>query len=238
MSQKLSKKTKVSEVISIVAHQLKNPISVLKGYLEALISEDFGRLNQKQKEYLSDSLENIKRMIEIVSNLLDVSKIESGKYEMKPATVDLKKIAGQVINDFSLWIQASNCEIALKTAARKDFLAKADPLKIRQVIENLISNAIKYKSKGRSKIVIFLKKINKKIIFSCQDNGIGIPKEDFKNVFTKFYRSEKALEVDPNGSGLGLYIDKAIINLSGGKIWFKRNKDHGTTFYFTLPLAR
>jgi len=230
-------KPKMSEVVSVVAHQLKNPLSVIKGYLEVLIGEELGKINAKQKEYLSDAFENVGRMSRIVNYLLDISRIEEGRYELKLEKVNLEKITGQVIKDFSFWVKASNCQILFKKPKKLPKVL-VDPLKIRQVIENLISNAVKYKSVGLGKIEISIKKKDKNLTFACKDNGIGIPKEDFKKVFSKFYRSEKAIELDPSGSGLGLHINKAIVTLAGGKIWFRKNKDVGMTFYFTLPVAK
>ena len=228
---------KMAEVVSIVAHQLKNPLSVLKGYLEVLLTEDFGKINEKQKEYLSDALENIRRMTRIVDYLLDVSRIEEGRYELKLEKTSLERISQEVIKDFSSWAEASNCQLTLKKPKELPQVL-VDPLKIRQVIENLISNALKFKSTGRGKIEITLEERGKEVLFSCRDNGVGIPEKDFKKVFSKFYRSEEAMELDPGGTGLGLYINKAIIELSKSKIWFKRNKDFGMTFYFTLPIAK
>jgi len=227
----------MSEVVSVVAHQLKNPLSVIKGYLEVLIGEELGKINAKQKEYLSDAFENVGRMSRIVNYLLDISRIEEGRYELKLEKVNLEKMTGQVIKDFSFWVKASNCQILFKKPKKLPKVL-VDPLKIRQVIENLISNAVKYKSVGLGKIEISIKKKDKNLTFACKDNGIGIPKEDFKKVFSKFYRSEKAIELDPSGSGLGLHINKAIVTLAGGKIWFRKNKDVGMTFYFTLPVAK
>jgi len=227
----------MSEVVSVVAHQLKNPLSVIKGYLEVLIGEELGKINAKQKEYLSDAFENVGRMSRIVNYLLDISRIEEGRYELKLEKVNLEKITSQVIKDFSFWVKASNCQILFKKPKKLPKVL-VDPLKIRQVIENLISNAVKYKSVGLGKIEISIKKKDKNLTFACKDNGIGIPKEDFKKVFSKFYRSEKAIELDPSGSGLGLHINKAIVTLAGGKIWFRKNKDVGMTFYFTLPIAK
>lgn len=237
MAMKLSEKPKMSERISVVAHQLKNPLSVLKGYLEILITEDYGKINEKQKEYLKDALENVKRMKRIIGYLLDVSRIEEGEYRMNLKPVDLKKITSEVTKEFSDWARASNCKILFKEP-KKISLVLTDPLKIRHTIENLISNALKLKSTGLGIIKISLKQKGKEILFSCKDNGIGIPRQDFKKVFTKFYRSEESIEADPSGTGLGLYIDKATIESSGGKIWFRKNKGPGMTFYFTIPVMK
>jgi len=111
-----------------------------------------------------------------------------------------------------------------------------DSLKIQHAVENLIANAVKYKKAGQGIVEITLTKNRKEIIFSCKNNGIGIPKEDFKKVFTKFYRSEEAMEIDPTGAGLGLNLTEAQVQASGGKIWFSKNKDFGTTFSFSLPV--
>lgn len=236
MPKSKSKKVKISEPVSIVAHQLKNPISVLYGYLEVLISEEIGKVNKKQKEYLADALKNVEAMSKIVKDILDVSKIEGGKYEIKPQSTDLIKISQKIISDFSSWAKASNCKIIFNKP-KKLPLAYVDSSKIRYVIENLISNAIIYKSPGPGKIEIGFKKKGNKVLFICKDNGINIPKKDFKKVFSKFYRSEEAISLNPSGTGLGLYISKAIVGLNGGKIWFEKNKDRGMTFYFTLPIA-
>lgn len=237
MSLKISQKPKMAEVVSIVAHQLKTPLSVIKGYVEVLLEGDLGETNEKQKEYLSDALENIRRMAKIVNYLLDVSRIEEGRYELKLEKTSLEEITQEVIRNLSSWAKASNCQFVFK---KSSLLPRAliDSLKIQQVIENLISNALKYKNPGQGKIEISLKKVGRDVLFSCKDNGIGIPKEDSKKIFTKFYRSEKAVEADPSGTGLGLYINKAIIELNDGKIWVKKNKGPGMTFYFTLPIAK
>ncbi|MDO8265296.1 MAG: HAMP domain-containing sensor histidine kinase [Candidatus Parcubacteria bacterium] len=235
MENSTVQKQKVAEVVSVAAHQLKNPLSVIKGYLEILVSGDFGRINKKQKEYLDDALENVGRMRKIINSLLDVAKIEENKYEMKKQPFKLEDIIESVVNDFSYWVKAYNCKIIFE---KPDNTPEAfgDNLKIRQVIENLISNALKYKTSGEGKIEIGISQNEKEIIVSFKDNGIGIKEEDMDKMFSKFYRSEEAMEKDPEGNGLGLYIDKAIIELNGGKLWFKNNEDSGVTFFFTIPI--
>ena len=231
-----SEKSKIAEAISIVAHQLRHPIGVIKNYLEALLSEDLGDLNPKQKEYVEDALENIGRTTNTINHLLDVSMVEEGRYELRLEPLSLVEITESVTRELSLWAEASNCEVILQKPKGPLPPVLTDSLKIRQVLENLIGNAIKYKKSGREKVEISLVKRGKEIIFACKDNGIGIPKEDFSKVFTKFYRTEEAMEIDPTGSGLGLYLNKATVEASGGKIWFAKNRDFGMTFSFSLPV--
>lgn len=238
MEKNVAEKPKVAEAVSIVAHQLKNPISIIKGYLEVLLSEDLGKINEKQREYLEDSIENVKRMSKTVSYLLDIAKIEEGRYQLKKEQFSLEDIVKGVIKDLALWAQASNSKIVLETEKALP-QALSDSSKIREVVENLISNSLKYHTPGAGKIVISLKKKGKFLLFTCQDEGIGIPEEDSQKVFSKFYRAERALELDSSGTGLGLHINKAIIGLTGGKIWFEQNKGRGgITFYFTIPAAK
>ncbi|PIS39037.1 MAG: hypothetical protein COT34_00525 [Candidatus Nealsonbacteria bacterium CG08_land_8_20_14_0_20_43_11] len=236
MSRRLSK-PKIAEVVSITTHQLKTPISIVKGYLEALVSGDCGEVNEKQKDYLEDALKNLTRMSLIVNHLLEVSRIEEGRYKLQKEKFSLEKITTEVIQDLLSWVRASNSEIYFKSEPNLP-PAVSDSLKIRQVIENIISNAFKYKNPGKGKIEIRIKKQDKYLVFSCKDNGTGIPKEDLKKIFSKFYRSEKAIVLDPSGTGLGLYINRAIIELSGGKIWCRNNPKRGVTFYFTLPFVK
>lgn len=236
MKKKDSKKTKIAEIVSIVSHQLKTPLAVIKGYLEALIFEDCGEINPSQKEYLSDALENVKKMSFFIEHLLDVSRIEERQFEIKPKSVALEEITEKVLENLSMWIKASNCDVFFKKPKKLPRVF-ADCEKIRQVVQNLIANAVTYKT-GRGKIEITLKKVGKKVVFTCKDNGIGIPGKDFKKVFSKFYRSEDAMELDPSGSGLGLYINKAIVELNKGEIWFSKNKKGGMTFKFSLPVSK
>lgn len=230
------KKSKISESISIAAHQLRHPIAVIKSYLEALASEDFGELNDKQKEYIEDALENIKRIIQTVNHLLDISKVEEGRYELRLEPISLVEITEAVVRELVVWAEASNCKITFKEPREIFPPVLTDSLKIQHVVENLISNAVKYKKAGQGIVEITLAKKGKEVIFTCKDNGIGIPKEDFKKVFTKFYRSEEAMEIDPTGSGLGLYLNLATVEASGGKISFSKNRNFGMTFSFSLPI--
>lgn len=229
-----SKKIKIVDAIPVVSHQLKTPISAIKWCLESLLAGDQGEISAGQKEYLSNALENIEKMYCFVDNLFDVLKIETKKFEMTVKPVSLEKVIDQALNELSDWIKANNCKVSFK---KPEKLAKVltDPLEIHQVVQRIIANAVTYK-KGKGNIEITLKEKKGKVLFSCKDNGIGIPKKDFKKVFTKFYRSEEAVNLDSSGAGLSLFISKIVVKLSNGKIWFESEENKGTTFYFTLPI--
>jgi len=229
-----SKKVKISDAIPVVSHQLKTPISAIKWCLESLLAGDQGEVSSGQKEYLSDALENIEKIYSFIDNLFDILKIETEKFEITVKLVALEKVIDQVLNQLSDWIKANNCKVSFK---KPEKLAKVftDPFEIHQVIQRIIANAVIYR-KGKGNIEITLEQKKGKVLFSCKDNGIGIPKKDFKKVFTKFYRSERAVILDSSGSGLSLFISKTVIKLSNGKIWFKSKENKGTTFYFTLPI--
>ena len=124
---------------------------------------------------------------------------------------------------------------AMKSGAY-DYIIKDHEKSYLKALCIAIGEAVKYKKAGQGIVEITLTKKGKEIIFSCKDNGISISKKDFKKVFTKFYRSEEAMEIDPTGAGLGLYLNQATVEASGGKIWFSKNKDFGMTFYFSLPV--
>lgn len=226
---------KLAEVISIISHQLKTPISVIKGYLEVLASKDLGEINPKQKEYLNFALANVDRMILLVKDFLEISRIEENQLKLKKEPTDLEKIVQEVIDELSPVASAKNCEIHFQTRTQLPVL-NIDRLKIKQVISNLISNAIDYK-KTRGEVEISLKKQGEETIFCCQDNGIGIPDDEKAKIFTKFYRNDNAMIMAPGGSGVGLFISKAIIDASRGKIWFESQKDRGSTFCFSLPIS-
>ena len=178
-----SNKYKLSGAISIVSHQLKTPLSAIKGYLEVLVSDDVGKTNPKQKEYLKDALTNVQRMINLVTDLLDVSRIEEGRMEIKPEPSNLEKIIKETIKEFTLLAQAKNCTLSFDVKGKIPLL-NIDPLKIRQVVNNLISNAINY-NKKKGKVNIQLERRGNKVLFHCKDCGIGIPEKEKKKVFQK-----------------------------------------------------
>jgi len=223
-----------SEFINIVSHQLRSPLSNLRWAIEILMSGRMGRVEEKQTEYFKILKENIFRMKELVSDLLIVSRIETAKLPFKKIEFSLEDLIKEVVGTFDPFARASNVEIEFKS--EKD-LPKifTDPFQIRLVLENLIDNATRY-IKDRGRVLIKLENRNNNFYFEIKDNGIGISKEDQKYIFQKFFRSDTALKYQTSGSGLGLYITKAIVERSGGKIGFQSEENKGSTFWLVLPL--
>ncbi len=229
-----------SEFISVVSHQLRSPLSNLKWSLEVLVSERFGKLEGKQKEYLHILQDNTKRMGELVSDLLMVSRIEQGRLPLNKSAFFLEEIVKKMIADYKPFSEASKVELKME-ASKSVPQVEADPSKIKVVVENLIDNAIKYSQNGGrgGKVKVRIAPQNSKLVlFSIQDDGIGIPKKDQKYIFKKFFRSGNVLKHQTQGSGLGLNIVKSIIEKSGGRMWFRSQENKGTTFYFTLPAKK
>lgn len=222
-----------SEFVNIVSHQLRTPISNLKWGLDAL-KEDGNKTIDSQEEYLQILSENIARMNDLVSDLLITSRIQQKKLTLLREEVDLNEIVKKSIENFKFFAKASNIDIDFKGDPTLPKIL-IDPIQIKIVINNLIDNAIKYTVNSKT-INIEIGKTRKGIFFKITDKGVGIPKDDEKYIFQKFFRSKNILKHQTSGTGLGLYISKAIIEESKGKINFKSREGKGTTFWFTLPL--
>jgi signal transduction histidine kinase len=223
-----------SEFINIISHQLRAPLTNLKWAVEYLTSENLENDKEKKEEYNSSINKNVERMVELVDNLLIVSRLEQDKIPFQKKEVSLEEVVETFITQFKAFAEASNIKI--------DFVCEknlpkifADISQIKLVVENLIDNAIRYTKGGQISIEL-KRKNNKHVFFSIKDSGVGIPQKDQMFIFQKFFRAENALRAQTRGSGLGLYIVKVIVEKLGGKIWFESEEGQGTTFYFTLPI--
>jgi signal transduction histidine kinase len=227
-----------TEFVSIVTHQLRSPLTSLSWAIEALISGEFGKVDEKQLEYLKILKENNSRMGELIKDLITVTKVEDGSQFQKKEFVSLEAVTKDLVFKFQPFIEASDIELKMKIDDNlSQILTVANQVKI--VIENLIDNAIRYakpKDGRKGLIEISLHKKENNIQFEIKDNGLGIPKEDQKFIFQKFFRSQNVRETQPYGSGLGLFITKSIITRLGGKIGFESEEGKGTTFWFILPI--
>lgn len=223
-----------TEFVNIVSHQLRSPLSNLKWALEILISGRFGKIEGKPAEYLQILSDNTKRMGELVSSLLVVSRIEQGRLPLHKAEFSLIDLAKEAIIEFKPIASASNIEIILETPKPNLPQVFGDPSQLKLVVENFIDNAVRYtKDAGKIKVIVTNKKEN--LFLAVEDGGVGIPHEDQRHIFQKFFRSSNVLKYQTQGSGLGLYIAKSIVEKSGGKIGFKSEQDKGSTFWFSIP---
>jgi len=223
-----------SEFISVVSHQLRAPLSNLRWVIELLTSGRVNGVSEKQLEYFKILKENSTKMRELVSDLLIVSRIETAKLPLKKKEISLEGLVRKIIEELEPFAKASNVKVEFKA---QENLPKvfADPPQIQLVIENLLDNAIRY-IKEKGKVEIKLEREKNYCRFEIKDTGVGIPKEDQKYIFQKFFRSENVMRYQTQGSGLGLYITKSIVKRSGGKIGFKSQEGIGSTFWFTLPI--
>ncbi|MBM4177314.1 HAMP domain-containing histidine kinase [Candidatus Gribaldobacteria bacterium] len=171
-------------------------------------------------------------MSDLIDNLLTVSRLAQGRFPLKKEDVYLNQVIADLLIKFKPFILASNVQVVFQPNQLPSI--KGDRLWLEQVIENLLDNAIKY-TRGGGRIEVKLRGLKNKIHFSIQDFGVGIPKEEQRFIFERFFRSKNALKEQTRGSGLGLHIVKKVVELSGGKIWFKSKEGKGTTFYFVLP---
>jgi len=227
--------TKLIQSVSLISHRLRTPLSVIKGAIETILSQELGPLNAEQNDYLNDALKNTQRLIELINSLLEISAIEEGGLRLTPKDIDLGPIVNKVARELLPLTKASNSQIKIEIEESLPQV-NADPDKMTEIIINLISNAIKY-TLNKGIIKISLKQQNGEIIFACQDNGMGITTEEQTKIFQKYFRGDRVITAETEGSGLGLYIAKEIIDRSGGRIWFNSEPDKGTTFYFALPIT-
>ncbi|MEK7166878.1 MAG: ATP-binding protein [Patescibacteria group bacterium] len=232
--EKLINKMK-SEFVTIAAHQLRTPLTGIKWTLEMILNEDEGQINQEQKELLSKAYKSNERMIKLINSLLIVSNLEEGRFIYKLSEIQIEDLIQEIIENFEVQIKNKNIECILNKPEKYLSKVKVDLEKIQMTLENLIDNAIKY-TPQKGKIIISLKEENKEIKISVKDSGMGISKQDQEKLFTKFFRSEKALKTETDGSGLGLFIVKNIIEAHKGKIWVESEEKKGSIFYFTLPI--
>ena len=224
-----------SRFVSVASHQLRTPLSRIKWVLDMFLKKEVGELNAQQYEFLERLYGENEQMIGLISDLLDVSRIEEGRfgYEFKP--LDLVKTAEEQLSGFSQAIKKRNLRALFDKPSSPLPQISADKEKLVMAIHNVIDNSIKY-TLPRGKINISLSKGEASLILKVKDNGIGIPKDQQKFIFTRFFRARNAIRLQTAGSGLGLWIANEIVKRHNGKIHFESEENKGSEFLLQFPL--
>lgn len=222
-----------SEFISLASHQLRTPLSAIKTYTHMLMDGYMGDITPEQRRSLSTIVSASNRMNELISTLLNITRIESGSISIRPKMLNLKKLAEEVIKE--LEHTANSRDITLQLPENTpDYIVRTDSLIVKEIVTNLTSNAIKYTPDGGS-VVLKLRARQDNVVFAVQDTGLGIPKSAHNQIFTKFFRAPNVIKLETSGTGLGLYLVKGLAERLGGKVWFESEEDKGSTFYLALP---
>ncbi len=226
------------EFVSLASHELRTPMTAIKSYLWLFLQTNYESLDEKQKMYIQRAFESTDRLINLVNDMLNVSRIESGRITLLRKSIDLVQVAKDVMYELTPSAQKQQVELKLHTESETFPHVVADANKLKEVFVNLVGNALKF-TDPKGSITIKIEQDNKKLVTHIIDSGKGIEKEDLPKLFQKFgiVGNEYLRKRNSQGTGLGLYISKSIINLHGGEIWVdSEGKDKGTTFSFSLPI--
>jgi signal transduction histidine kinase len=224
-----------TEFVSIASHQLRTPLSAIRWTLN-LINDNRVAGPAEMNTYLTLIKENNERMIRLINDLLDVSRIEMGRLSFSPKQTNIYVLVEKIVKTSAPFAQANNVDLSMEAPNTLPNVL-TDPEKISITIQNLVDNAIKY-TKGKGSVKVFMEADNKFVKISVKDQGVGIPESQQKHIFKKFFRSDNIMKNQTVGTGLGLFIARSIVEGNKGKIWFESKEGEGTTFYLTLPIYK
>ena len=226
-----------SMFVSIAAHELRTPLSAMLGYLEMLLDEEAGALNEVQRDYLEVIEGSARRLHTVTSELLDVTRIEAGRVELVLQATDLAAVVETAIREVKSELDGRQHHLALRVMPELP-PALCDRARAVQIVGNLLSNATKYTLPGGRISVAVGRDDNEGFLhLSVADTGVGIPPEDQARIFERFFRAQSATLADAAGAGMGLYITRSLVELNGGRIWFESRLHHGSTFHVMFPIA-
>lgn len=228
-----------SEFVSVASHELRTPLAAIKNAVQLILKGKTGEINENQVKFLSMAERNINRLTNILNNLLDLSRIESGKIDIKFEELDIRAPIEFVVS--SLKSQADGKSIQLRTEMSQELPSVyGDREKVEQILTNLLGNAIKFTPEG-GEVIVFAKPLDAQergLAISVSDTGIGIPEDQLEKIFDKFHQVEGSLHRSVSGTGLGLAITKGLVEANYGTIWVQSEIGKGSTFTFTLPLSK
>ncbi|HUO61926.1 MAG TPA: ATP-binding protein [Candidatus Bathyarchaeia archaeon] len=223
------------EFMSMASHQLRTPLTSVKGYISMVLEGDAGNITLQQQKLLMEAFKSSERMVGLIADFLNVSRLQTGKFLIEKTPFDMGEIVRQEVDDLQMIAASHNIKLRLK-ATHQPLPIVADESKIRQVIMNFIDNAIYY-SQPKSTIVINVEKVKDDVALTVVDTGIGVPKDEQAHLFNKFFRAQNARKRRPDGTGVGLYLARRVITAHKGAIIFSSHEGKGSTFGFRLPLT-
>lgn len=222
------------EFISMASHQLRTPLTSIKGYISMLMEGDVGKVTQEQKHLLQEAFISSERMVRLIGDFLNVSRLQTGKFIIDKHPVDLAALVRDEIDGLEPSAAARGLQFEYRQPKNIPLL-HIDENKIQQVVMNFADNAIYYSKEG-ARIKISLKKTQTAVEFTVTDTGIGVPKEQQSQLFGKFFRASNARLQRPDGTGVGLFLAKKVIDAHGGEVIFTSAEHKGSTFGFRLPI--
>jgi len=223
-----------SDLLATVSHELRTPLATIKGY-STMILDYFARLTpDEMKEYLVTVDNSTNRLAKLVDNLLDSSRMEAGLLKLDRSPTDIRQLIKKVAAEAKIRANRHKIRTSLSNNLPK---SNIDVKRIRQVLDNLIDNAVKY-SPEETEVLISVKRNGRELLFTIKDQGAGIPAEELTSIFDRMYRIEQRLSSGVDGMGLGLYICQGLIEAHGGRIWAESKVGQGSAIYFTLPAVR
>ncbi len=224
-----------TEFLSIAAHQMRAPITAIKGYASLIQEGQFGPVPDEVKGAIDVIFESSTIMALMVDDFLNVSRIDHGKMRFHYTIADIAELTGEVVKEFKSEIEKKGLQIKFEYDHHEKYTTRIDVAKIKKAISNILDNAIKYTPSGSIRVIVEHDITKKKIHISIHDEGIGMSEEEMKKLFIKFNRAPAAISTNVHGSGLGLYIAKQMLEFEGGNIWATSNGEgKGSTFHIEL----
>jgi signal transduction histidine kinase len=223
------------EFISMASHQLRTPLTTIKGYLSMMLEGDAGKLTAPQKEFVGYAFGSSERMVNLISDLLNVSRLSAGRFLIQTKPTDMVQMVADEVRQLETHASGKGIKLVFEPPASALPPAQIDENKTRQVIMNFIDNAIYYTQKGEVRVV--LDQNPERVRLEVRDSGIGVPEDAKRKLFSKFFRADNAQTVRPDGTGLGLYLAKRVVEDQGGTIIFSSVEGKGSTFGFELPTS-
>ncbi|MBI3292122.1 MAG: GAF domain-containing sensor histidine kinase [Elusimicrobia bacterium] len=225
-----------TEFISMVSHELRTPVTTIKGVLALILGGEVGALESQQQKFLTTAAQAVDRLMFLISDLLDISRIEAGQIKMRPQLVPLGDLIVQATGEFQRQAKEKHLTFRVDIPAEAPRVM-GDPDRLFQVVSNLLANAIKFTPSG-GHVTVSAQDQGEFVMISVADTGPGIPPEEQERVFEKFYQIDSSATRSVKGSGLGLAIVKSIVELHGGRVWVESKVGHGTTFRVVLPRVK